>query len=67
MAQYYLVQGMVSRLEARIGVRLLDRTRRAVALTDEGRRLYSEVAPLLTGIEDAVTLTSGSSVARAVG
>jgi DNA-binding transcriptional LysR family regulator len=58
---------MVSRLEARIGVRLLDRTTRAVALTDEGRRLYSEVAPLLTGIEDAVTLTSGSSVARAVG
>ena len=52
----------VSRLEARIGVRLLDRTTRAVALTDEGRRLYSEVAPLLAGIEDAVTVTSSSSV-----
>jgi hypothetical protein len=38
----------VSRLEARVGVRLLNRTTKAVALTDEGRRLYSEVAPLLT-------------------
>jgi DNA-binding transcriptional LysR family regulator len=57
------VSRAVSRLEARVGVRLVDRTTRAVALTDEGRRLYSEVAPLLTGIEDAVTVTSGSSVA----
>jgi DNA-binding transcriptional LysR family regulator len=57
------VSRAVSRLEARVGVRLLDRTTRAVGLTDEGRRLYSEVAPLLTGIEDAVTVTSGSSVA----
>ena len=57
------VSRALSRLEARVGVRLLDRTTRAVALTDEGRRLYSQVAPLLTGIEDAVTVTSGSSVA----
>jgi DNA-binding transcriptional LysR family regulator len=57
------VSRAVSRLEARVGVRLLDRTTRSVALTDEGRRLYSEVGPLLTGIEDAVTVTSGSSVA----
>lgn len=57
------VSRAVARLEARVGVRLLDRTTRAVALTDEGRRLYSEVAPLLTGIEDAVTVTSGSAIA----
>jgi DNA-binding transcriptional LysR family regulator len=57
------VSRAVSRLETRVGVRLLDRTTRAVALTDEGRKLYSEVAPLLTGIEDAVTVTSGSSIA----
>ena len=56
------VSRAITRLEARVGVRLLDRTTRAVALTDEGRRLYSEVGPLLTGIEDAVTVTSGSSV-----
>ena len=57
------VSRAVSRLEARVGVRLLDRTTRAVSLTDEGRRLYAEVAPLLTGIEDAVTVTSGTSIA----
>jgi DNA-binding transcriptional LysR family regulator len=57
------VSRALSRLEAQVGVRLLNRTTRAVALTDEGRRLYSNVAPLLIGIEDAVTVTSGSSVA----
>lgn len=57
------VSRAVSRLEARVGVRLLDRTTRSVALTDEGRRLYAEVAPLLSGIEDAVTETSGAAVA----
>src|SRR3984893_19056235 len=57
------VSRALSRLEDRVGVRLLDRTTRAIALTDEGRRLYSEVGPLLTGIEDAVTETSGASVA----
>jgi DNA-binding transcriptional LysR family regulator len=55
------VSRAVARLEARIGIRLLDRTTRSVALTDEGRRLYAEIAPLLGGIEDAVTLVSGSS------
>ncbi len=57
------VSRALSRLEDRVGVRLLDRTTRAIALTDEGRRLYSEVGPLLTGIADAVTETSGASVA----
>jgi len=57
------VSRAVARLEVRVGVRLFDRTPRAVTLTDEGRRLHSEVVPLLTGIEDAVTVTSGSSTA----
>ena len=57
------VSRAVVRLEARIGVRLLDRTPRAVALTDEGRWLDPEVIPLSTGTEDAATVTSGSSVA----
>jgi DNA-binding transcriptional LysR family regulator len=34
------VSRAVSRLETRVGVRLLSRTTRAVALTDEGRKLY---------------------------
>jgi DNA-binding transcriptional LysR family regulator len=35
----------VSNLEARIGLRLLNRTTRSVALTDAGRRLLSQLAP----------------------
>lgn len=56
------VSRAVTRLESRIGVRLLDRTTRSVTLTDEGRRLYEEISPLMTGISDAVTIASGSSV-----
>lgn len=56
------VSRAVSRLETRIGVQLLDRTTRVVVLTDEGRRFYSEVAPLLTGIDEAVAATSDSAV-----
>jgi DNA-binding transcriptional LysR family regulator len=55
------VSRAVSRLEGRIGVRLLDRNTRSVALTDEGRRLYADIGPLLSGIEDALRVTSGSA------
>ncbi len=47
------VSRAVARLEARLGIRLFDRTPRAVNLTDEGRRFYAQVAPLLSGLEDA--------------
>src|SRR6202022_123057 len=57
------VSRAIARLESRIGVRLLDRTTRSVMLTDEGRRLYEEIGPLLAGIGDAVTLTAGASAA----
>ena len=50
----------VNRLETRLGVRLLDRTTRSVALTDEGRRFYDEVKPHLNAIEDAATIASGA-------
>src|ERR1700744_3693937 len=50
----------ISRLEARLGIRLLDRTTRAVSLTDEGRRLYEEVKPHLDSIEDATVTASGA-------
>jgi DNA-binding transcriptional LysR family regulator len=46
------VSRAIGRLEARIGVRLLDRTTRSLHLTDEGRRFYQQVAPLLEGIEE---------------
>src|SRR3984885_11097854 len=55
------VSRAVARLEARIGVRLLDRTTRSVTLTDEGRRFYEHVGPLLSGIEEAAALAAGSS------
>jgi DNA-binding transcriptional LysR family regulator len=51
----------VLRLETSVGVRLFDRTTRALTLTHEGRMFYSEVAPLLAGIADAVAVTSRSS------
>lgn len=49
------VSRAVSRLEQRIGVRLFHRTSRSVTLTDDGRRFYEAVAPLLAGIETAAT------------
>lgn len=60
------VSRAVARLEQRVGVRLFDRTARAVTLTDEGRRFYEQVAPLLAGIEEAAT-TAGSSTANVRG
>jgi DNA-binding transcriptional LysR family regulator len=55
------VSRAIARLESSVGVRLLDRTTRSVTLTDEGRRLYGEIGPLLSGIGDAFTHTAGSS------
>ncbi|AMO93109.1 bacterial regulatory helix-turn-helix, lysR family protein [Collimonas fungivorans] len=57
------VSRAVGRLESSIGVRLFDRTTHSVKLTDEGRRLYEEIGPLLASIGDAVALTAGASVA----
>jgi len=50
----------VARLETRIGARLLDRTTRSIALTDEGRRFYEKVKPSLETIEDAASAASGA-------
>jgi DNA-binding transcriptional LysR family regulator len=57
------VSRAISRLETRLGVRLLDRTTRSVALTDEGRRFYEEVKPHLNAIEDAAVVASGATSA----
>jgi DNA-binding transcriptional LysR family regulator len=54
------VSRSISRLESRLGVRLLDRTTRSVTLTDEGRRFYEEVKPHLNAIEDAAIIASGA-------
>jgi DNA-binding transcriptional LysR family regulator len=57
------VSRAISRLEARLNVRLLDRTTRSVILTDEGRRFYEEVRPHLNAIEDAAVMASGAASA----
>lgn len=57
------VSRAVARLEARIGVRLFDRTPRAVTLTEEGRRFHAQVTPLLASIEEAATELAGAAVA----
>jgi DNA-binding transcriptional LysR family regulator len=41
-------------LEERLGVRLLNRTTRSVALTDAGERLLADTQPVLDGIEKAI-------------
>jgi DNA-binding transcriptional LysR family regulator len=51
----------VSRLAARIGARLLNRTTRSLTLTDEGRRFYERVGPHLDGIEEAAIEAAGST------
>ncbi len=57
------VSRAVARLEARVGVRLFDRSPRAVVLTDEGRRFHAEVRPLLAGLEEAAENAAGAAAA----
>jgi DNA-binding transcriptional LysR family regulator len=52
------VSRAIARLEERVGVRLFQRSARAVKLTEEGRRFYEAVAPLMEGIEEAVAACS---------
>jgi DNA-binding transcriptional LysR family regulator len=51
----------IQRLEARIGIRLLDRTTRTLRLTDEGRRFWERVGPHLDGIEEAALDAAGAT------
>lgn len=57
------VSRAVARLEARVGVRLFDRTPRTVTLTEEGRRFHAQVMPLLASIEEAATEVAGTAAA----
>lgn len=55
------VSRAIARLEDRVGVRLFDRSSRAVTLTDEGRRFHHQVSPLLAQLADAVDVAAGSA------
>lgn len=44
----------VTSLESRLGVRLLNRTTRSVALTPAGERLLAEMQPVLEGLDKAI-------------
>ncbi|GAA0913207.1 LysR family transcriptional regulator [Rothia nasimurium] len=55
------VSRSLSRLEARVGVRLLDRTTRSVSLTEEGRRFYERVKPSMESIEEAASTATASA------
>src|ERR1700724_2190356 len=59
------VSRSIARLEARLGIRLFERTTRSVSMTDEVRRLYGQIGPLLTGLEEAVaSVMEGRALVR---
>jgi len=55
------VSRAVARLEARVGVRLFNRTTREVTLTEEGRRFHARAMPLLAGLEEAASDAAGTA------
>jgi len=57
------VSRAIARLEVRLGIRLFDRTTRAVTLTDEGRRFYEQIMPLLSGLEEAASSAAQGTTA----
>ncbi len=51
----------IRQLEARLGVRLLNRTTRSVAPTAAGERLHERIAPLIRDMDDAVAEASATA------
>jgi|GEM_PF-3618136 len=52
------VSRAVARLEARLDIRLFNRTTRVVSLTDDGMRFPAEVRPLMAALEEAAPKSS---------
>jgi DNA-binding transcriptional LysR family regulator len=55
------VSRAVARLEARLGIRVFERTTRSVRLTDEGRRFYEEVMPLIGALAEVTGHAAGGA------
>jgi DNA-binding transcriptional LysR family regulator len=53
------LSGAVRRLEAQLGVRLLNRTTRSVVLTEAGRGLLERLGPALSEVESALDVVNG--------
>jgi DNA-binding transcriptional LysR family regulator len=53
----------LGRLEARLGVRLLQRTSRKLTLTEEGTTYYERIVPLLSELEEARDAIDGDRAA----
>ena len=51
----------ISRLETRLGVKLLERTTRSMRLTDEGMKFYERIAPLVDDLEEAAREASSAA------
>jgi DNA-binding transcriptional LysR family regulator len=60
------VSKSVARLEKRLGVRLLQRSTRHLAMTTEGAGYYERVRPLLQAIEDAADAVQRADAAHGV-
>ncbi|MEO3386295.1 LysR family transcriptional regulator [Mesorhizobium sp. CAU 1741] len=54
------VSQKITALEQHLGVRLLNRTTRHVALTEAGRRYYSLVKPVLAAVDEATEMVAGA-------
>jgi DNA-binding transcriptional LysR family regulator len=62
-----VISKRIRRLEERLGVRLLQRTTRQLALTEAGQGFYERVISILSSVEEAEAwVASGSATARGV-
>ncbi|MBU4682451.1 LysR family transcriptional regulator [Cedecea davisae] len=55
------VSRAIARLEARLGIRVFERTTRSVRLTDEGREFYLQVMPLLAELAEVTGGAAGDA------
>ncbi|WP_033577185.1 LysR family transcriptional regulator [Dickeya chrysanthemi] len=49
-------------LEGRVGARLLNRTSRHVSLTDTGQLYFSQIQPMLEGLDEVEAVISNVTV-----